>query len=156
MAQDGDPGSGDAAARERLLGLLERTEPFRGLPPDATEELLRAFHFRAEPAGTVICREGDPGDELFLIEEGELDTSATFAGVEARLGSMGAGDLFGEIAVLRRGPRTATVTARTDVGLWVLSRQALLTVARRAPALGKAIQEIMRRRELRSRLRAMQ
>jgi CRP-like cAMP-binding protein len=64
-------------------------------------------------AGTVIAREGDPGVGLFIIMDGKAEVSI---GGRKRA-SLSPGDFFGEIALLDGGPRTATVTATTDVQL---------------------------------------
>jgi CRP/FNR family transcriptional regulator, cyclic AMP receptor protein len=67
----------------------------------------------SHPKGTVIAREGERGVGLFLIAEGTC--KVTIGGrLKARLG---AGDFFGEVALLDGGPRTATVTATSDVKL---------------------------------------
>jgi CRP-like cAMP-binding protein len=64
-------------------------------------------------AGTVIAREGEPGVGLFVIVSGTADVSIG----GKKKATLGAGDFFGEIALLDGGPRTATVTAKTDVQL---------------------------------------
>ena len=64
-------------------------------------------------AGTVIAREGEPGVGLFVILSGTADVSIG----GKKKATLGAGDFFGEIALLDGGPRTATVTAKTDVQL---------------------------------------
>jgi CRP-like cAMP-binding protein len=144
------------ADREALSRLLRQTELFRDLPEDAQAELLATIRPLVVPAGTIVCREGDSGDELFLIERGELETSATISGKETRLGVMHAGDLFGEIAVMSRGIRTATVTALSEAHMLVLTRVQLLGLVERTPTLGTTLRELMRRRVLRSRMRALQ
>jgi len=63
--------------------------------------------------GTVIAREGEPGIGLFVIADGTAEV--TIGG--AKKASLGPGDFFGEIALLDGGPRTATVTATSDVKL---------------------------------------
>jgi len=68
-------------------------------------------------AGTVIAREGEPGVGLFMISEGEA--TVTVGG--SKKGKLGPGDFFGEIALLDGGPRTATVTAASDVKLFGLT-----------------------------------
>ena len=65
------------------------------------------------PAGTVIAREGEPGVGLFIMSEGTAEV--TIGGKKKIM--LGPGDFFGEIALLDGGPRTATVTAVTDVKL---------------------------------------
>lgn len=65
------------------------------------------------PAGTVVAREGEPGVGLFIITEGTAEV--TIGGKKKIM--LGPGDFFGEIALLDGGPRTATVTAVSDVKL---------------------------------------
>ena len=65
------------------------------------------------PAGTVVAREGEPGVGLFVIADGTADV--TIGG--KKKATLGPGDFFGEIALLDGGPRTATVTATSDVHL---------------------------------------
>lgn len=62
-------------------------------------------------AGTVIAREGEPGVGLFVLLSGNADVSIG----GKKKATLGPGDFFGEIALLDGGPRTATVTAKTDV-----------------------------------------
>lgn len=65
------------------------------------------------PKGTVIAREGDPGVGLFVIVDG--DAEVTIGG--KRMARLSRGDFFGEIALLDGGPRSATVTAKSDLRL---------------------------------------
>jgi CRP-like cAMP-binding protein len=67
----------------------------------------------SHPEGTVIAKEGDPGVGLFIIVDGEAEV--TIGG--KRMAILRRGDFFGEIALLDGGPRSATVTARTDMRL---------------------------------------
>ena len=71
------------------------------------------------PAGAEIFSGGDPGDRFYVIEEG---TAVVSGGP-----SLGAGGFFGEIALLRDVPRTATVRAETDVTLYALERADFIT-----------------------------
>src|SRR5262245_6353871 len=68
-------------------------------------------------AGTVVIRKGDPGRECFVIEEGTA--RASIPGKKAT--PMGPGECFGELALLDQAPRSATVTAETDMRLVVLN-----------------------------------
>ena len=97
---------------------LLRGVPFLAVLPDPVLEHLAATaaDLRAG-AGDVIIRAGDPGDHFYAIEEGEVE-------IEGR--RFGPGESFGEIALLRDVPRTATVTAVTDVVLRALERDEFL------------------------------
>ena len=155
MVRDSDD-AGDGSERQSLRALLERVALFRDVPREALEVLLPQFRRRDLPAGTVIIEQGDSGDELFLVEDGVLDVSAHVRGKPVRLGRLGPGDIFGEMALLRESPRTATVTATTAARAWSLSRDALADVDRSVPAIGQRLRAVMRRRDLTNALRALQ
>jgi MFS family permease len=127
----------DAAAtapdRDRLE-LLRRT-PIFGLLPALTLEALaeRLIPINFE-AGTQIIREGDLGDRFYVVSSGTVDVSARGVAIAPAPGSgvaiatLTPGDHFGEIALLHDVPRTATVTAHTDVEVFALEREDFLSV----------------------------
>jgi CRP-like cAMP-binding protein len=85
------------------------------------------------PAGREVVVQGEIGHECFVILDGEADVS-----VDSRvIASFGPGDHFGELALLDGGPRTATVTARTDLDLLVLGRRELLGLLEELPGLSR-------------------
>jgi CRP/FNR family transcriptional regulator, cyclic AMP receptor protein len=92
---------------------LSRVPLFSGCSRKDMQTIARVVKDIDHPAGTVIAREGDPGVGLFIIVEGT--TEVTIGG--RRKAKLGPGDFFGEIALLDGGPRTATVTATSDVKL---------------------------------------
>ena len=93
------------------------------------------------PAGKVLAREGDFGDEFFMIDAG---TAEVTRGGEA-IAELGAGDFFGEMALLEEDRRTATVTAKTPMSLIVMTRSNFRSLDRAQPAVhatvAKAIAE---------------
>jgi hypothetical protein len=106
----------------RELALLRGIPMFEPLSPAILERL--ALHLEAVrfASGTAIIRQGEPGDRLFVIADGEVEVS-----IDARVvGRQGPGTEFGEIALLRDVPRTATVTALTGVELLALPRDVFL------------------------------
>ncbi len=107
----------------REIALLRRLRLFETLDPPLMEALARAASWISVPEGEVIIREGDAGDSFYILETGAVAVSQ--GGVRIRT-LTAPGDGFGEIALLRDVPRTATVVAAIDAVLLVLGRDAFL------------------------------
>jgi hypothetical protein len=104
------------------LELLRASPIFAPLPGSTLEQLAGALEEVRGPAGEEIVRQGDPGDRFYLIKDGVLDVY-----IDGNLlQSLGPGDSFGEIALLRDVPRTATVRAKSDAVLYALDRRDFL------------------------------
>jgi hypothetical protein len=99
------------------LDLLRRVPMLRSLPLPAVEQLARALEPLTVPAEQTVFRQGEVGDCYFLIESGEAEV----VGDGQRVATLGPGEGFGEIALLRSGPRTATVRARSELRLRALA-----------------------------------
>jgi CRP-like cAMP-binding protein len=112
-----------AAVHTRELGLLRRVPFLAALPPFALERLAQAATWTRAPAGTRVITQGEPGDAFYLAASGSLVVEVDAV---PRPGTLGPGDGFGEIALLRRSPRTATVIACADVDLLVLDAASFL------------------------------
>jgi Cyclic nucleotide-binding domain len=104
-------------AEPPLAALLRGVEIFAPLPPQLREQLAGNQVEVRLPAGTEVIRAGEPGDRFYVIGAGEVE-------IEGK--TFGLGGSFGEIALLRDVPRTATVTARTDVVLHAIERDDFL------------------------------
>jgi MFS family permease len=102
----------------RELGLLRGLPMFAPLSGATLEHLAGSLRGLRVRAGEEIVREGEPGDHFYVIASGEVDVRV--GGRPAT--ELGPGDYFGEIALLREVPRTATVVASTDVELFTLDR----------------------------------
>jgi MFS family permease len=100
------------------LELLRSTPIFAALPATTLEQLASNLAPVSVPAGQAIFHQGDAGDRFYVIAKGEVDVSVDGAATA----SLGPGDFFGEIALLRDVPRTATVTARTALSAFTLER----------------------------------
>ncbi len=112
-----------APVSEAGYALLRADPIFEPLPVATLERLTHALiTLRAAPGEEVIAQ-GDHGDHFYLIESGEVEV---LEGGEL-LGLQGPGESFGEIALLRDVPRTATVRARTDTVLRALEREQFIS-----------------------------
>jgi CRP/FNR family transcriptional regulator len=90
---------------------LKRVPLFAELDNRELEQIATSMRERRFKAGDVVTQEGSGGVGFFVVEEGEAEVNV---GGETR-GTIGPGDYFGEIALINESPRTATLTARTDM-----------------------------------------
>jgi predicted MFS family arabinose efflux permease len=130
------------ATAPRHLDLLRELPIFRPLPPATVEQLARGLHSIHVPAGDVIVRQGDHGDRFYIVEDGEIDVHVNGQPTEP----LKARDFFGEIALLRDVPRTATVTARTDVDLLALDRDEFINAVTGHPESAEAARSVVNSR----------
>jgi CRP-like cAMP-binding protein len=105
------------------MAALRATPLFGALPGPALETVAREARRVEVSAGDVVVRQGDPGVEYFAVISGNLIVSRD--GRERA--ELTRGDAFGEIALLREVPRTATVRAVTDAVLLAVDREPFLT-----------------------------
>lgn len=90
---------------------LKKVPLFAGLDNKELEQIATGMRERRFKAGDTVTQEGQGGVGFFVVQEGEAEVNV---GGEAR-GVVGPGDYFGEIALINESPRTATLTARTDM-----------------------------------------
>lgn len=110
--------------RDQEITLLQGVSMLRPLPLPAIEQLARGLEPVAVPAGDVVFSQGDIGDYFYVIESGEAEV----IGAGLRVATLAAGQGFGEIALLRQVPRTATVRAVTALRLQALASNHFLPV----------------------------
>jgi MFS family permease len=124
------------------VALLRGTPIFEPLGPASIERVARNLVSIEVDPGTVVIREGDPGDRFYVIEDGEVEVSRH----GEALAKLGPGDFFGEIALLRNVPRTATVIASGFASLRSLDRAHFLAAVTGSPAGAVALADVMDRR----------
>jgi CRP/FNR family transcriptional regulator, cyclic AMP receptor protein len=90
---------------------LKKVPLFAGLDDKELQQIASSMRERRFRAGDTVTQEGAGGVGFFVVEEGQADVNV---GGDAK-GSVGPGDYFGEIALINESPRTATLTARTDM-----------------------------------------
>jgi CRP/FNR family transcriptional regulator, cyclic AMP receptor protein len=117
---------------------------FSGLGAEAIGSLARLCQTRRLPAGQTLFVKGDPGDALYGVRRGQIRIeTGTSAGERLTIEVFGAGDLFGEIAVLDGRPRTADAIAQEDAELFVLPRGDFLKTLERDGRLAIRIIELL-------------
>jgi CRP/FNR family transcriptional regulator, cyclic AMP receptor protein len=104
--------------------------------------VARIAEVREMPAGTVLTRTGEPGDEFFLILDGRVGVEVS----SRKRGKLGPGEVFGEMSLLDGGPRSATVTAETPVRLLILRRRDFDVLLSKLPDLPRHLLVVLSRR----------
>jgi CRP-like cAMP-binding protein len=143
--------------RERLLSNLMVTSPlFRPFSRTQQRDLLRRFTAHDVATGTAIIREGDEGRGLFVVLSGEVEVSSTGPdGTPTPLAALRAGELFGEMSLIRGGPTTATVTAASATTVLFLARDYVERIVAAVPEIRRYLETLTETRELDTQL-AMQ
>jgi CRP-like cAMP-binding protein len=112
---------------------------FELLPPTSLEKLARAAVEQSVSAGTVVIAQGDHGDTFYVVLDGSLEVSSD----GRALRTLGPGDFFGEIALLRDMPRTATVSASTAAEVLAIRRMDFLTAVLGNPESAETVEEMV-------------
>ena len=103
---------------------IRELELLRNMEPSDLEYVMKAAEHRWFPAGTPVIEQGEVGDRFYIVLDGELEVERD----GTLLGEVGAGDFFGETALLFDTPRTATVRSRTHALTWSITRSAFQRV----------------------------
>jgi MFS family permease len=128
-----------SAPESEELRILVSMPIFAPLPGGSLEHLAARLVPLRVDAGSMIVREGDAGDRFYIVAAGELDVTQDGVAIT----NLAAGGYFGEIALLRDVPRTATVTARTNVVLYALDRDDFLAAVTGHPQSAEAAETVM-------------
>jgi len=148
-------------ATEILLDRLAQT--IDGVTPEALRELEPELAWEWLPADTIVIRQDDPGDCLYLVLSGHLRVFVQRRdGTEITVGTIGSGEIVGELALLTGEPRNATVTTVVDTELLRLSRTGFDAIAAAHPGALRSFTRLIAHRltrhlhkeDLRVRLRA--
>jgi CRP/FNR family cyclic AMP-dependent transcriptional regulator len=119
-----------------VADFLRHVRIFQAFSEADRAAVARALTERTLKRGHVLLREGDPGEEMFLVRRGVVVVSKAVTGpVEQVLARMGPGDFFGEMSLFDREPRSATIQAEpeSDVSLLALDRASLETLIEANP-----------------------
>ena len=117
--------------RDIYLDHLAQVPLFSTCSRKDLQKLGKASDEIAVKGGKVLVEEGKPGHEFFLIEDGTAEVRRK----NRKVATLGRGQFFGELSLLDRGPRSATVIANTDMTLVVLGQREFLGVIDEVPAM---------------------
>ena len=129
-------------SRDAKIEALKRAPLFEGLSRKQLVELAKVAEDVDYGADKVLCRQGDRGQEFFVIMEGEAEVRRN----GKRVATVKAGDFFGEIALIEQVPRTATVTAKTPIRFFVITSQAFFRLLDEQPAIERKVLRSLARR----------
>jgi CRP/FNR family cyclic AMP-dependent transcriptional regulator len=127
------------AASTDTAEFLKKVRLFKHIEEPELGALAASLLERALKKGQVLFREGDGGEEMFIVRRGSIVISKGVKDrVEQVLARIGPGDFFGEMALFDRSPRSATVQSDSDSILLVLDRDALDTLTVNSPRAAAA------------------
>jgi len=115
--------------------------------------------------GEILFHQGDVGDCMYVIQEGEAEVVRMQEGRETRVAVMHTGDLFGEMAILQKEQRSATVRALTELTVLTIDKRTFLRRVQEDPSLAFTVLQLMSRRvrfldnelaELKEKLKALE
>jgi len=125
------------------FAMVARVPLFARLDAASIADLVGILRARTVPPGTTIIRKGERGDAMYLIASGRVEVESAAGKVV-----LDEGDFFGEIALLSREPRIATVTAVRPTDLLVLDADDFLRLVDRLPDIGTKVQAVAKERKL--------
>ena len=129
-------------SQDTKVQALKRAPLFEDLSRRELVQLARVTEDLELPPGKVLCTEGDLGHEFFVIVEGKTEVTKGGKRVAARAG----GDFVGEIALLEDTRRTATVTAKTPLRVFVLTRKDFRRLVQENPSVERKVVRTLARR----------
>jgi CRP/FNR family transcriptional regulator, cyclic AMP receptor protein len=128
--------------KDAKVELLKKVPLFSRLDKKALQDVAYIADELDLPAGKEMATEGDRGREFFVLLDGEAEVKKG----ETRINTMKEGDFFGEIALVTKMPRTASVIATTDVRVLVITERAFDALLKKSPEVGRSVAEALAER----------
>jgi CRP-like cAMP-binding protein len=128
--------------KDGKVELIMKVPLFSKLGKKGLEEVAHIADELDLPEGKVMATEGDRGREFFVLLEGQAEVKKG----DQRINRMGEGDFFGEIALVTKMPRTATVTASTPVRVLVINERDFGALLKHSPEVSRGVAEALAER----------
>jgi cAMP-dependent protein kinase regulator len=140
-------GEDEAAEEDSRSKELRASALFGSFSTGALEEILSSTLLRSFEEGDIIVTEGEQGSSLFLLVTGEVKVfTRGERGEHLPLAELGPGDFFGEVSLLSGKPRTATITAKSEVSAIELAKEEVDRIATEFPEVPQILDEFYNRR----------
>lgn len=134
----------ERAALERdMEAIVLGSHLFKTLDLASRVHLIESAFVMMYDAGEMVLREGDPGDTMFLVMEGTVRIETHGTGGVVHLAELGRGACVGEVSVITGAPRTATVTAITNVTVATFARHRVQRVLDQAPKVRALLDQLI-------------
>jgi CRP/FNR family transcriptional regulator, cyclic AMP receptor protein len=128
--------------KDGKVELIKKVPLFSKLKKKELEDVAHIADELDLPEGKVMAEEGDRGREFFVLLEGEADVTKGGTSIN----TMREGDFFGEIALVTEMPRTASVTATTDVRVLVITERDFGSLLKHSEEIGRGVAEALAER----------
>ena len=127
------------ASPAQTLAFLREVRLFKNIAEPELGAVAASLRERNLKRGQVLVREGEPGEEMFVVLRGSMVISKAVTGrVEQVLARIGPGDFFGEMSLFDRSPRSATVQADSEASVLALDREAMRRLTEVSPRAAAA------------------
>jgi CRP-like cAMP-binding protein len=132
---------------DRMIELLSKVELFSELDSEDLARMAAVAQMRSAPKDQVIFHAGDPADAVFVVANGKVKVVTTSTdGKEFILTVLGAGQVFGEMALIELAPRSASVITVTSVDMVMIKRDDFHHLLNTSPAISRKLLVILSRR----------
>jgi CRP/FNR family transcriptional regulator, cyclic AMP receptor protein len=128
--------------KDGKIELIRKVPLFSKLNKKGLEDVAHIADELDLPQGKVMAVEGDRGREFFVLLDGEADVTKG----DRSINRLHKGDFFGEIALVTHMPRTASVTAMSDVRVLVITERDFAALLKRAPEVSRGVAEALAER----------
>jgi putative ABC transport system ATP-binding protein len=130
-----------------IVEFVQKAAPFRGLTLNTLASIADKMWAEQVLEGETIIRQGDPGENFYLVRQGELEILKTDGDHERVVATITDGDCFGEEALLTGNPRNATVRAKKDSLLYVLGEEDFKTAVAASDSLRDQLRKVLFERQ---------
>lgn len=145
--RNAEAGAPSGEPSQRLERTLRGVDLFQPLSDDELRLAASRFRRLHYAAHEKLILEGEPGDSFFVIDRGEVEVSKRFGERERTLARLMEGQVFGEMALLTGEPRSASVTAVSDVDVFTIDKAGFLDVLLKNPKIADDISTILSERQ---------